>query len=250
MTKAFVYAAGYGTRLRPYTLETPKPMLEVLGHPLVEHVLCYLARIGVRHATVNAAWLADAFDGLPARARPFGLDVAISRQSQPYEHGGDLACATRFLDGLTEDERFLAVNGDTVFWLDPALLEAAAARVSARAPLLIVGHATAANPLHVRDGRLVGIRDHHYRDEEPDVHFDDFGVRVFHARVRRHLPPPGTPMSLHGARGLVARLYDAGCEVLVHPAEGYTRVEIGTVADYEGREANEALKQLTRRLCS
>jgi NDP-sugar pyrophosphorylase family protein len=248
-TKAFVFASGYGTRLRPYTLRTPKPMLEVLGRPLVEHVLCYLARVGVRHATVNAAWLADAFDVLPERARALGLDVAISRQPEPYEHGGDLAYATAFLDGLAEDERFLAVNGDTVFWLDPAVLAAAAARVSAQAPLLIVGHATAASPLHVRDGRLVGILDHRYRAGEPDARLDDFGVRVFHASVRESLPAPGTTLSLHGPRGLVARLVEAGREVLVQPVEDYERVEVGTVADYEGHAANETLKNLARRLC-
>ena len=249
LTKAFVYAAGYGTRLRPYTLETAKPMLEVLGGPLVEYVLCALARLGVRHVTVNAAWRAEAFDGLPARGRALGLDVALSRQPEPYEHGGDLAAATAFLDGLADDERFLAVNGDTLFWLDPAFLAGAAARVSARAPLLIVGRVAEANPLGVRDGRLVAIRDHRYRPEPPEAFLDDFGVRVFHASVRRVLPVPGTTLSLHGANGLVARIVAAGGEVLVAPVAEYERVEIGTVADYEGREANAALRRLARRLC-
>jgi NDP-sugar pyrophosphorylase family protein len=247
--RAFVFAAGYGTRLRPYTLETPKPMLEVLGRPLVEYVLCALARLGVRHVTVNAAWLADAFDVLPERGRALGLDVAISRQPEPYEHGGDLACATRFLEELGDDERFLALNGDTLFWPDPAVLERAAARVNAEAPFLILGWQTDANPLRIRDGRLVGIRDYRYRPEAPDARCDDFGVKVFHASMRRHLPAPGTTQSLHGPSGLIARLYAAGHEVLVEPVEGYERVEIGTVADYEGREANEALRALTRRLC-
>lgn len=249
ITKAFVYAAGLGTRLRPYTWQTPKPMLEVLGRPLVEYPLCYLARIGVAHVTVNAAWLPDAFDVLPARGRALGLDVAISRQPEPYEHGGDLAFATAFLEKLDDDERFLALNGDTVFWLDPEVLEREAARVNARRPLLIVGHETEANPLRVRDGRLVGIRDHRYRNDAPDARLDDFGVRVVHASIRRPLPAPGTTFSLHGANGLIARLYAAGCEVLVAPVEDYARVEIGTVADYEGHEANAALRHLAHRLC-
>jgi NDP-sugar pyrophosphorylase family protein len=246
---AFVYAAGYGTRLRPYTLETPKPMLEVLGRPLVEYVLCYLARIGVEHVTVNAAWLAEAFDGLPERGHALGLDVAISRQPEPYEHGGDLASATAFLDSLDDDARFLALNGDTLFWLDPAFLARAAERVSTQAPLLIVGRETEANPLRVRDGRLVGIGSHRYAEGEPDTRFDDFGVRIFHASIREFLPAPGTTQSLHGAGGLVARLYAAGRDVLVEPVTGYERVEIGTVEDYEGHEADEALRALAGRLC-
>src|SRR5690606_1788787 len=100
MQHAFVYAAGYGTRLRPYTLETPKPMLEVLSRPLVEYVLCYLRQIGVAHVTGNAWWLAEAFVVLPERGHALGLDVAVNRQAVPYEHGGDLAYATAFLEGL------------------------------------------------------------------------------------------------------------------------------------------------------
>ena len=249
LTKAFVYAAGYGTRLRPYTLETPKPMLEVLGRPLVEHVLCYLRGIGVEHVTVNAAWLADAFDGLPARGHALGLDVALSKQEEPFEHGGDLAHATAFLEGLGDDERFLALNGDTLFWLEPAVLQAAAARVSASAPLLILGRPTEANPLHVAAGRLVGIGQHRYVEEEADAHLDDFGIKLCHASIRRFLPAPGTTMSLHGDGGLVDRIVRSGADVLVAPVERYERVEIGTVADYEGRAGNEALRALTERLC-
>ena len=250
MTKAFLYAAGYGTRLRPYTLATPKPMLDVRGRPLIEYILCALARLGVEHVTVNAAWLADAFDVLPERARALGLDLALSKQPEPYEHGGDLAFATDFLEGLDDDERFLALNGDTLFWLDSAVLRRASARVSPEAPLLIVGRETAASPLLVRDGRLIGIRGHRYRDGEPDAHLDDFGVRVVHASIRTHLPTPGTTLSLHGANGLVARLYAAGHAVLVERVTAYERVELGTVADYEGRDANEALRALTDRPCA
>lgn len=249
ISDAFVYAAGYGTRLRPYTLDTPKPMLRVLDRPLVEYVLCYLARVGVTRVTVNAAWLAEAFDGLPERGRTLGLDVAISRQPEPFEHGGDLAAATDFLDGLDDDARFLALNGDTVFWLDPAVLERAAAQVSEATPLLIIGRETAANPLRVRDGRLIGIGGHAYAAGEPDARLDDFGVRVFHASIRRFLPEPGSTQSLHGPNSLLARLYDAGAGVRVVPVSDYERVEIGTVEDYEGHETNAALRALAERLC-
>ncbi len=257
ITHAFVYAAGLGTRLRPYTLHTPKPMLEVFGRPLVEYVLCALKELGVEHVTVNAAWLAEAFDGLPERGRALGLDVAVSRQPEPYEHGGDLAFATAFLARLGDDDRFLALNGDTLFRIDPSVLNAAAARVTEDAPFLFLVHDTEANPLHVRTrasaeagGRLVGIGAHRYTDEEPDAHGDDFGIKVVHASIRRYLPEPGTTMSLHGANGLLARLYADGKAALVHPVGAYERAEIGTVADYEGRAANAALRALTARLCA
>src|SRR5690606_13470567 len=209
-----------------------------------EYVLCYLARIGVERVTVNAAWLAEAFDGLPERGRALGLDVSISRQPEPYEHGGDLAAATDFLEGLDDAARFLALNGDTLFWLDPSVLEGAAEQVSAEAPLLIIGRETEANPLLVSGGRLVGIGSHRYAEGEPDARLDDFGVRIFHASIRRYLPAPGTTQSLHGPNSLLDRLYADGREVRVVPVEDYERVEIGTVEDYEGHPSDEALHAL------
>ena len=249
MTKAFVYAAGFGTRLRPYTLHTPKPMLEVFGRPMIEYVLCYLRAIGVMHVTVNAAWLAEAFEGLPARAAALGLDLALSIQDQPYEHGGDLATAVPFLDSLADDEVFLALNGDTLFWLDPAVLQQAAGRVTAAAPLLILGRIAEQAPLHVREGRLVGIGAHVYQEALADTHLDDFGIRLMHASLRSFLPPPHTAMSLHGRDGLIGRLVSAGREVRVQPIKDDTRVEIGTVADYEGYASNDVLRRLTTQLC-
>lgn len=249
LTTAFVFAAGLGTRLRPYTLTTPKPMLDVLSRPLVEHVLCGLARGGVRHATVNTAYLADAFEGLPGRGPALGLEVALSRQPRPFEHGGDLGWATAFWERLGPDEAFLAVNGDTLFDLDADGLRAAARALSPDAPLMVFSFDTASNPLLVRDGRLVGLRDVRYTADEPDARADDAGLKLVHASLRRFLPAPGTPMSLHGRDGLVGRITSAGGEVLVRSAPIRARVEIGTVADYEGREANAALRALVARLC-
>ncbi len=249
ISKAFVFAAGRGTRLQPYTLTTPKPMLDVLGRPLVEHVLCGLARAGLRHATVNTAHLADAFEGLPDRGPSLGLAVALSRQPRPLEHAGDLAFATAFWDRLGPDEAFLAVNGDTIFDLDPDGLRSAARALGPDAPLMILAGQTAANPLLIREGRLVGLGGVRYADGEPDGRADDAGLKLAHASLRRFLPAPGTPMSLHGPDGLVERVVASGASVPVRPAPIRARVEIGTVADYEGREANAALRSLVGRLC-
>ena len=252
LRKAFVYAAGLGTRLRPYTYETPKPMLEVGGRPILEYILRYLAHAGITDVTVNTWHLAEQFERMPGIAAGFGIDLSLSRQPQRFEHGGDLAYARDFLDSLEEDERFLGLNGDTFFDLDAAQLHAAAERVSADAPVLIFTRQTESNPLRVSDGVLVGIGDVVYADfDEANVErADDFGIKVFHASIREHLPAePGT-LSFHGDTGLVGRLAAAGKRVLVQPVLSAERVEIGTVEDYETRDQNAALRALTDRLAS
>lgn len=250
LSTAFVFAAGLGTRLRPYTLATPKPMLDVFGRPLVAYTLCGLARWGVRHVTLNTAHLADAFEGLPDRGRALGLDVALSRQPEPLEHGGDLAFATAFWERLAPDETVLALNGDTLFDVDIEALRVAAQALGPDAPLMILGARSERDPLLVRGGRLVGIQGVPYTDEPPDGRTDDAGLKLMHASLRRFLPPPGTRQSLHGTNGLIGRIVAAGASVLVQPAPLLARVEIGTVADYEGREENAALRALTSRLCA
>ena len=59
--KAFIFASGLGTRMRPLTHHRPKPLLPVAGTPLIAWHLYKLATIGVHEVIINISWLADAF---------------------------------------------------------------------------------------------------------------------------------------------------------------------------------------------
>ena len=59
ITQAMILAAGKGTRLRPLTLETPKPLVEVGGQPLIVWHIKALQSAGITDITINAAWLAE-----------------------------------------------------------------------------------------------------------------------------------------------------------------------------------------------
>ena len=56
---AVILSAGLGTRMRPLTLKTPKPLLPLVGRPILAHVLERLSDAGVRQIIVNAHYLAD-----------------------------------------------------------------------------------------------------------------------------------------------------------------------------------------------
>jgi MurNAc alpha-1-phosphate uridylyltransferase len=73
MTRALVFAAGKGERMRPLTNDTPKPLLRAGGKPLVEWHLEKLAAIGVREVVLNISWLADRFEPALGNGSRWGL---------------------------------------------------------------------------------------------------------------------------------------------------------------------------------
>src|SRR3954449_10858433 len=87
---AMVMAAGLGKRMRPLTATKPKPLIEVGGKPLLDHVLDRLRAAGVKKVVVNVHYLADAVEAHLA-SRPHGLEVVISDERDLLlETGGGL----------------------------------------------------------------------------------------------------------------------------------------------------------------
>ena len=110
---AMVLAAGLGKRMRPLTATRPKPLVDVAGKPLLDHVLDRLRAAGVQRAVVNVHYLAAAVEAhLQDQAQ--GLEILISDETkQLLETGGGVINALP----LIEDETFLIVNSDNL-WVD------------------------------------------------------------------------------------------------------------------------------------
>ncbi len=99
--------------MRPLTATRPKPLIEVAGTTLLDHVLGHLAKAGVARAVVNVHYLADALEAHVKR-RSHGLDIVISdERGRLLETGGGLVNALP----LIEDDAFLCVNTDN-YWVD------------------------------------------------------------------------------------------------------------------------------------
>src|SRR5206468_9442531 len=108
-----IMAAGLGKRMRPLTATKPKPLIEVGGKALLDHVLEKLRIAGVKKVVVNVHYLADAVEAHLA-SRAHGLEVAISDERRLLmETGGGLVKAAP----LIECDPFLALNSDNL-WVD------------------------------------------------------------------------------------------------------------------------------------
>ncbi|MDX1556980.1 MAG: nucleotidyltransferase family protein [Xanthomonadales bacterium] len=104
-----ILAAGRGERLRPLTDETPKPLIEVGGKPLIEHHVEALANAGFRELVVNLAHLGDQIEAALGDGSRFGVNIAYSRDPEgALETGGGIVQA---LDLLGQGA-FAVVNGD------------------------------------------------------------------------------------------------------------------------------------------
>ncbi|WP_020177451.1 nucleotidyltransferase family protein [Methylopila sp. M107] len=113
-TDAMVLAAGLGTRMKPITDTKPKPLVEVGGKALVDHVLDKLAEAGVAHAVVNVHHHADQMEAhLSKRSTP-RITVSDERGAL-LDSGGGVVKALPQLEG----DAIFVLNSDT-FWLDGA----------------------------------------------------------------------------------------------------------------------------------
>ena len=110
---AMVMAAGLGKRMRPLTASRPKPLIDVGGKPLIDHVLDKLRAAGVTKAVVNVHYLADSLEAhLQSAAK--GLDIQLSDERDLLlETGGGLVRAAPMIGC----DPFFAINSDNL-WID------------------------------------------------------------------------------------------------------------------------------------
>ena len=185
---AFVLAAGLGKGMRPLTASRPKPLVEVAGKALIDHVLDRLRSAGIGKVVVNAHYLADALEAhLKARATDFDVKISDERK-QLLETGGGLVLA----EHLIEADTFLVVNSDN-YWIDgPAdtlhLLASLWREGDMDALLLLVPQARAGNhrgqgDFHMKsDGRLVR------REKGKVAPFVFTGIQIVSKRLLRDAP--------------------------------------------------------------
>lgn len=116
--KAMILAAGLGNRMRPLTLYTPKPLLEVGGKPLIVWHIEKLKSIGVTEIIINSAWLADKLIGTLGDGAQFGVKILWTREDEGLETAGGIINALPLLG----EQPFILVNGDVWTTMDFAPL--------------------------------------------------------------------------------------------------------------------------------
>jgi len=188
---AVVLVGGEGTRLRPLTNTTPKPMLPLLGRPLLQYTFDHLAAAGVRHVTLACGYLPTQIQAyFGSRLNGFALDYKV--EPEPLGTGGGIRFAANGVDST-----FLALNGDSLREADLARLVAFHREREAKATILLTKVSDASRYGLVRvadDGRVLGFLEKPDA-EEIDSDFINAGLYVLEPDVLE-LIAPGRPVSI------------------------------------------------------
>lgn len=153
-TKAMIFAAGLGTRLKPFTNHHPKALAMVNGKPLLQRNIEYLKSYGIQDFVINVHHFADQIKDFLAQHQHFHANIHVSHeQKEPLETGGGLVYAKDYLKG---DAPFIVMNADILTNLDITKIYQSHITRKAIATLAITNRTSSRGFLYNDEGRLTG----------------------------------------------------------------------------------------------
>ena len=229
--KALILAAGEGTRLRPLTLDRPKPMLRVGGRPILDHLVDLLRRHGVTEIAINLHYKPEVIVDYFGDGARSGVSITYSPEAELLGSAGAVKRLASFWT-----ETFLVVYGDVLTNLDLTALVAQHRSSGAQVTVALyeVEEPTRCGIVDLTDdGRIVRF----VEKPAPEAVFSNLanaGVYVVEPEVLRHIP---TNQPFDFGRDLFPVLLEAGVPLSGQRAVGYV-LDIGSPERYQQAEAD------------
>ncbi len=154
--KAVVLAAGFGTRLRPLTDRLPKPLIPILGQPLLRHIIMKLAKSKVTDIGINIHHNAHMIHGFLEMAQPAGVGIEISHEQQIMGVAGGIAGFRTFLQ---DEDFFILHNGDVLSAVSLEALIATYTQEPALFTMVVHDHPDFNTVSIDTNGHIIDIRD-------------------------------------------------------------------------------------------
>lgn len=222
---AVILIGGEGTRLRPLTVTTPKPLLPLLNRPALAYQIDLLKAHGIRDIVLCVGYLSQLSERTLGMGRRWGVRLRYVRETTPLGTGGAIKNAEPYVDDTT-----LIFNGDILTTLDLTALLSFHRRKKASVTIALhrVADPTAYGLVEMaKSGRIRRFLEKPSR-EEAFCHTINAGTYVFEPEVFPWIPP-GINVSVE--RGLFPRLLKLG-----KPLYGFLHrglwLDIGTIDSY------------------
>lgn len=217
---AVIMAGGLGTRLRPLTDNTPKPLLKVGAKPILEYNIERLRLFGVRDITISVSYLGQQIVDYFGDGSRFGVSIDYLWEDEPRGTIGVLSEAKPF-----SQERVLVMNSDLLTTIDLELMFRML--LQQRADMIV-----ATVPYEVKipygvvetDGELITA----LKEKPTYTYYSNAGIYIFDKRHVGKIPNQGR----FGAPDLMEALYTTEHRVTHYPIRNYW-LDIGKHADYE-----------------
>jgi len=218
--KAVIQSGGRGTRLKPYTMILPKPLMPVGSKPVLELLLKWLRRNGTRDVYVTTGYLGHLIRGVCGDGRQWDLHITYTEEAEPL---GTIGALSLLRDEL--DSTFLVINGDVLTDLN---LNAFVACHRKHASALTI--ATARRTVRMDFGVIEDAAGTvvHFREKPNLTHVVSMGIYCMEPEVLCHIPG-GVPF---GFDDLMACMLGRGLRVNTFPHNGCW-LDIGRVEDFQ-----------------
>ncbi len=188
--KAMILAAGYGTRLRPYTNHTPKPLFSIAGRPLLDEIIRRLQQAGCTAVIINTHHLHQQIEAFVADQN-YSLEIVTRHEPEILGTGGAIKNVSDFWD----NQPFMVINADIIADIGLAEIYNAHCRHQPAATLVLCDDARF-NSVTVEQNKWIsGFSDPSRAGAQTDRSLLTFtGVQVLDPLVLDYIPA-GTPYS-------------------------------------------------------
>lgn len=229
---AIILAGGKGERLRPLTADRPKPMVEILGVPVLEYQIRWLKKHGVTGIVISCGYKHEVIQDYFGDGQDWGLQIDYAIEEEPLGRGGGIKNALSKVRVKDPSEEVIATNGDILASFDLSEVVEAHRRAEAMATVVVV---PLVSPYGVVDldesGWIRGFR------EKPQLpYWINGGIYVLSRKIYDLLPDRGDHEDT-----TFPRLAQEG-KLLAYKCRGYWRA-IDTMKDL-----TEAKKELEERM--
>jgi mannose-1-phosphate guanylyltransferase len=238
--KAMILAAGKGTRVRPLTHLVPKPMIPVLGRPVMEYLIDLLRQHGVEQVMVNTSYKAPQIEDYFRDGSRFGVEIAYSFEGELADDGALVDAPVGSAGGLARiqehsgffDSTFVVLCGDAIVDLDLGAALDDHRRSGALATIVckrVERQEVSSYGIVVADesGRVSSFQEKP-RPEEARSDLANTGIYIFEPAVFDHIP---RGESFDIGSQLFPALVEAGAAL--HAVEARFRwIDIGNAPDY------------------
>lgn len=222
--KALFLAGGMGTRLRPLTDKLPKPMVPVMGKPLLERNIEKLKTHGIDEIVLSTCYQSEHFEDYFSRVDP-GVRIFYVTEDIPLGTGGAIKNAQRYFE-----DTFLVFNADIVSDIDAAKMLRFHKRKKADVTIAVT---------YVKDPTPYGVIEFDSNDyaitfkEKPKPHevlshYINAGVYIFEPDVLKTIPK-GRAVSVE--REVFPKLLENGKRIAVYKGCNYW-IDLGTPEKY------------------